>query len=101
MGLGMRRRELITLLGGAAVGWPLAARAQQAAMPSIGFLDGRSVDSLTDRLRAFRQGLKDVSPLRITMGAKTATEFEFQMGFEPAVTRAPLDFHVWCRQLLH
>jgi putative ABC transport system substrate-binding protein len=60
MGLGMRRRELITLLGGAAVGWPLAARAEPAAMPAIGFLDGRSVDSLTDRLRAFRQGLKDV-----------------------------------------
>jgi putative ABC transport system substrate-binding protein len=39
--------------------WSLAARAQQATMPAIGFLDGRSVDSLTDRLRAFRQGLKE------------------------------------------
>ena len=56
----MRRREFIAIVGGAAVAGPLAARAQQAAMPAIGFLDGRSVDSLMDRLRAFRQGLKDV-----------------------------------------
>src|SRR5262245_56837333 len=55
----VRRREFIALIGGAAA-WPLAASAQQSAMPVIGFLDIRLPDTLIeDRLRAFRQGLKD------------------------------------------
>ena len=54
----MRRRDFIKVIGGA-VTWPLTARAQQPAVPVIGFLSNASPDLYSDRLRIFREGLKE------------------------------------------
>src|SRR5262249_32309527 len=73
----MRRREFITLIAGAALAWPRATRAQQPALPVIGYLSGRSPEAEAPILAAVRRGLQETGYLA---GQNIALEFRFSDG---------------------
>jgi len=73
----MRRRDVIALLGGAAAGWPLAARAQQPAMPVVAFVNGATADNAPRNTSAFRKGLSETGFLE---GQNLNVEYHWMAG---------------------
>ena len=90
----MRRREFVTLLGGAAAVWPIALRAQQRAIPVIGYLDSGSAEANTARTAGLREGLSETG---YAEGKNLVIEYRFANGaFDrlPALARDLVDHKV-------
>jgi putative ABC transport system substrate-binding protein len=85
----MRRRDFIALLSGSAAGWPLAARAQQPAIPVVGYLSPGSPDSDVPRLTAFQQGLNQTGYLE---GRTVAIEYRWMQGHYDLLPALLADF---------
>jgi len=84
----VRRREFILAFGGAAAAWPLAARAQQAAMPVIGYLSGATFETMRDYVAAFHRGLADVG---FAVGRNVAIEYRWAEGHNDRLPALAMD----------
>jgi putative ABC transport system substrate-binding protein len=86
----MRRRDFIRLIGSAAAGWPLAARAQQTTLPVIGYLSGATFETMHDWVTVFKQSLAETG---FTEGRDVAIEYRWAEGHNERLPELAADAH--------